>query len=509
MKRLVALLGFALFLLMPTPVSAAECQFVLGFMTIRDLIGHDIVGECLENEHYEANGDSLQQTTGGLLAWRKADNWTAFTDGYRTWINGPNGLVQRLNTARFEWEHDYAPGGGIATPTPGPLPTPAPPASVDTLTELTPPSIEAVNRTKAVIRSLAWVQDGISTHGIPRLRNGMEDPKRWEETVVQTLEQFAEKSPELAMNLISKPWLQDGLHRWEFETVSNLNLILFGDPLTALQLSRMPFLDSVDAGDSKILDSIHELRTLPGSSRHAYRQLLANSALRGGITDDLRTTVVYLVSRALDPAIAKYLDTLPWVQDGISPADSASLGRFYGLITADAHRLVQALTQKPWVRDGLDESEQKVLVYLWSITVHAQRQDEDAAVAILQMPFLYSVDAADAAAMQSLAYLHSHSKGSYLRQVLSHPFLSDGIADWNVGLVSVMYLALNSRPKLLDTFLDPQRTSVERRVISMPRAGDVVLSVIFIDPGIVPHHGYLGTHCAYTRRIHAGGVPRQ
>ena len=104
MKRLVALLGFALFLLMPTPVSAAECRFVLGFQTLRDLIGHEIVGECLEIEHYEANGDSLQQTTGGLLVWRKADNWTAFTDGYRTWINGPNGLEQRLNTERFDWE---------------------------------------------------------------------------------------------------------------------------------------------------------------------------------------------------------------------------------------------------------------------------------------------------------------------------------------------------------------------------------------------------------------------
>ena len=104
MKRLAVLLGFALFLLLPTSVAAAECQFVLGFKTLRDLIGHEIVGECLEIEHYEANGDSLQQTTGGLLVWRKADNWTAFTDGYRTWINGPNGLEQRLNTERFLWE---------------------------------------------------------------------------------------------------------------------------------------------------------------------------------------------------------------------------------------------------------------------------------------------------------------------------------------------------------------------------------------------------------------------
>ena len=84
MKRLGALLGLALFLLLPTSISAAECQFVLGFKTLRDLIGHDIVGECGENEHYNSIGDSVQQTTGGLLVWRKSDNWTAFTDGYRS-----------------------------------------------------------------------------------------------------------------------------------------------------------------------------------------------------------------------------------------------------------------------------------------------------------------------------------------------------------------------------------------------------------------------------------------
>ena len=118
------LLGIALLLVTPSVSLAADCQFVLGFKSLRDLIGHDIVGECLDNEHYNVIGDSNQHTTGGLLAWRKADNWTAFTDGYRTWVNGPNGLQQRLNTERFEWEADYAPGGGIATPTPAPTTPP-------------------------------------------------------------------------------------------------------------------------------------------------------------------------------------------------------------------------------------------------------------------------------------------------------------------------------------------------------------------------------------------------
>ena len=102
------LLGIALLLVTPSVSLAADCQFVLGFKSLRDLIGHEIVGECLDNEHYNVIGDSNQHTTGGLLAWRKADNWTAFTDGYRTWVNGPNGLQQRLNTERFEWEADYA-----------------------------------------------------------------------------------------------------------------------------------------------------------------------------------------------------------------------------------------------------------------------------------------------------------------------------------------------------------------------------------------------------------------
>lgn len=108
MRRLPALLFAAiLFLLFAGQASASECEFILGFKTLRDLIGHEIVGDCIENEYWNEIGDSNQQTTGGLMAWRKADNWTAFTDGYRTWINGPNGLVQRLNTERFEWEADY------------------------------------------------------------------------------------------------------------------------------------------------------------------------------------------------------------------------------------------------------------------------------------------------------------------------------------------------------------------------------------------------------------------
>ncbi len=106
-------------------------QFKLGFETLARLIP-DIVGAPVEEEHYAANGDSLQRTTAGLMVWRKADNWTAFTNGYRTWVNGPLGLQQRLNTERFDWEAadqtvqptPSATAVPMPTPTAQPSPTP-------------------------------------------------------------------------------------------------------------------------------------------------------------------------------------------------------------------------------------------------------------------------------------------------------------------------------------------------------------------------------------------------
>lgn len=82
---------------------AQGLEFRLGFKMLADQIP-DLVGQPLENEHYTANGDALQQTTGGLLVWRKADNATAFTDGARSWVNGPRGLEERAANERFDWE---------------------------------------------------------------------------------------------------------------------------------------------------------------------------------------------------------------------------------------------------------------------------------------------------------------------------------------------------------------------------------------------------------------------
>lgn len=83
--------------------AGAGCQFILGFKALHDLDPGD-VGDCIDNQSFVSNGDAIQHTTRGLMVWRKTDNWTAFTNGYMTWINGLNGLQSRLNAERFPWE---------------------------------------------------------------------------------------------------------------------------------------------------------------------------------------------------------------------------------------------------------------------------------------------------------------------------------------------------------------------------------------------------------------------
>ena len=117
--------------------AAAPCNFKLGFASLAGMIP-DQIGTCVNNEYFNPqNGDEEQNTTGGLLVWRKADNWTAFTNGYDTWINGPQGLQERLNTDRFSWEP--------AAPPPAPSPAPsAAPSSAPATTGLSAADIASV-----------------------------------------------------------------------------------------------------------------------------------------------------------------------------------------------------------------------------------------------------------------------------------------------------------------------------------------------------------------------------
>ncbi|HEX9015272.1 MAG TPA: hypothetical protein VF960_04635, partial [Chloroflexota bacterium] len=84
-------------------VAKTGAGFQFGFKALSDLIP-DIVGLPLDNERGISNGDTVQDSTGGYLLWRKSDGAVTFTNGSTTWLLGPNGLETRPNGAKLPWE---------------------------------------------------------------------------------------------------------------------------------------------------------------------------------------------------------------------------------------------------------------------------------------------------------------------------------------------------------------------------------------------------------------------
>ena len=456
MTRLAALFAFALFLLLQTSIAAAECQFVLGFKTLRDLIGHEIVGECLENEHHGANGDALQQTTGGLLVWRKADNWTAFTDGYRTWINGPNGLVQRLNTERFAWEADYAPGGGIATPTPTPVPvaplmpsamptqvpppkhttTPSPtptstPQPTSTYVPMPTPSVERIAAVELAISALHQPQ----SQGDPRLVDNLRGLAAVSQPVFWTfLEQIGDQ------------WM-NAYHVMLFTSIAQI------DEATALQIARMPFLGTVNQGADPSV--IQQAAGLAKSDLPGLQQVLSHPTLHNGISDDNAMTFLLLVLGLEHPNAAAAIQALPWVKDGVDRPDFEHIFTLEEFATDHEQRAVlnlmdiargsrpalMTLVNKPWLQDELTLSEQQVLL---QFEVHS---NSPLAPEIAAMPFLDTVERSDRAfltLLDSLRYQNGWVQGNLRERIIQHPAFIGGFTDDDLSNVLLVGLELLS-----------------------------------------------------------------
>ena len=409
----------------------------------------------------------------------------------------------------------------LATPIPETTPTPTPvreptatPLSIPptatptTIGMLTPTRIPPIEPTQtpmptatpppgaaaAAIDALPWVQDDMTTlersivgdlqtlaarapevfwelmHK-PWMEEMREDTHGTElqEMVVQ-LFSLALHHRQVFWDLVHKPWMQDDLTGPERQAIFLLAPIANADEAAALQIIGMPFLDSMDRGDLTILDT---LRTLEGEGLH---YLLSHPALIGGITDDQRAAVALLRLEWQYPEAAAVILALPWVRDGIAPSEVESAIALQEL-TLKSRQVLQALAQKPWMQDGLTPDESSMTWKLRSI------RDESTALRILDMAFLETVDGVDAAAMEALAVLSWESDRGYLEQVLSHPTLRDGITDDQTVVVAALQSVVRHRPELLDTLLNPDQVTVEKRVIRLPHSGEVTLSVIHVIPG--------------------------
>ena len=67
---------------------------------------------------------------------------------------------------------------------------------------------------------------------------------------------------------------------------------------------------------------------------------------------------------------------------------------------------------------------------------------------------------------------------------MSSPAVGDGITDELAPIVATLKGVAATNSDLIDVLLDPNRVSLEERVITLPLSGDVILVIIRTGPGV-------------------------
>ena len=213
-----------------------------------------------------------------------------------------------------------------------------------------------------------------------------------------------------------------------------------------------------------------------------------------GVDDAERTAAEALIACALwYPSTLDALLHHSWLKDHLTDAETVAMESvrwlsFYG------PDLPSAILQKSWIADGISSDEAAVIRYLyWVVRVEndAIRQNIiETAIKILAMPFLESVESADALAVRSLERLERSSEGDFL-EIMSHPKLSDGITDEEAKIVALLYGTHKNRPESVDFLLRGTGVYLEERLVNLPSSGEVLLTIIRIRDQITPSMDFL------------------
>ena len=321
------------------------------------------------------------------------------------------------------------------------------------------------------IRDLPWVADGIRY--IDYDAQPAADHTEDETAHVHALVSLHERANGSFHVFLQMPWVRDGYQWTEIPIINELVGLAFWDDASAARIMQMPFLEALDGDEqatTALLMDIAVRRALPG--------VLSSPRLEGGIRDDQLAVLALADIEHQDPSAAAALNRLAWLEDGIDASEHEGVRSIVRVATG-SDALFRALLTKEWVQDSLSRAEIKALRHLWfmaSMPINGM-QNEATTLQILDMPFMKEVTTLDALAVNALEVLMFSNEEGSLEKVLSQPQLRDGITDDWTHLVAVTTLA-DRVPGLLDVLLDPERTSFEKRVITLPLRGEVTLHVI-------------------------------
>ena len=343
------------------------------------------------------------------------------------------------------------------TPTAGPTPTPSPPSPIAGLEhgawlDANQPALATE------LRNLAWVADGVDEA---------------EREAAELLIAAARRHPQVFTALLTKQWVGDGIT--DAET-----------------------------------DAIYGFSRTPMFSEGLIEGMLEISWVQDDITAEEGKAIGYLY-RAIRwaPGISDELLAYPWVGDGVTSDETTAL-RYLYQAGRYVDELADRLVVKPWVQDGVTSDEAAVIRDLY-LTARAQDEALEPAtnakaLQLVDMPFLESVELADAPAMESLRKLEGNNTARFL-EVMSHPVLSDGITDEEAKAVALLWGTNTYKPEYVDDLLTQSGIFVEEKTIQLPLSGEVLLAVFRHRDQVTPSIDYLEHSVTFMEEIMANPLP--
>ena len=166
-----------------------------------------------------------------------------------------------------------------------------------------------------------------------------------------------------------------------------------------------------------------------------------------------------------------------WLEDGIDESESKALQSVIYLAVFH-HDIAEYLIAMDWYGDGITKEESEAISHMLRIA----RSDESAALRVIAMPFLNTVEPADEAALLSLRRMAVFRKNEFA-MVMAHPSLADGITDDLAPIAAMLYGVAKYNPDLIQTLITPGGVAMEKRSIELPLSGEVELVIVRTRPG--------------------------
>ena len=235
------------------------------------------------------------------------------------------------------------------------------------------------------------------------------------------VEWLEQNKPELFSQLTALSWIADGTDYSERDAAELLIDSAIHHPDTFNALVQMPWIGDDELTTAET-DAIFGIRWSANGAPAVAEQILAKPWLQDDITINESTAIedLYRLARS-DPTLAEQILAQPWLQDDITRDKGAIIEQFQRMFRA-----------------GDGPSRQTVI---------------EAGLALLDMPFLDSVESFDAAAMRELRRIASTDTNKFV-QILAHPNLDDGITDQEAKVIAVLSSAYKYTPKSLPVLLD-------------------------------------------------------